>query len=66
MFKENSIHLQLVQISYVINLPEYQRKRLEQSWARTFYPEFFCWIDESVFEVLYSDMPSRSNVSGLE
>lgn len=62
MYRKNTKHLQLALISNVNDLPEKQRRRLDQSWAGTFYPEFFCRIDESVFEVLYSDMPSRPNV----
>ena len=36
-------------------LPEKQRKRLENSWAGTFYKEFFSRIDEQSFAVLYSE-----------
>ena len=43
-------------------MPEKQRKRLENSWAGTFYKEFFCRIDEEPFAVLYSDKDSRPNV----
>jgi hypothetical protein len=35
---------------------------LEQSWAGTFYREFFSCIDEDIFSVLYSEQPSRPNV----
>jgi hypothetical protein len=62
MFKENKAHRQLAWISNVRDLPEKQRKRLEASWAGTFYGEFFCRIDESVFAELYADIPSRPNV----
>lgn len=62
MFKENTKHLQLALISNVNDLPKKQLERLEQSWAGTFYTEFFCRIDESVFEMLYSEDPSRPNV----
>jgi hypothetical protein len=62
MFKENQAHKQLAWISNVNDLPEKQRKRLEASWAGAFYREFFCRIDESVFAVLYADIPSRPNV----
>ena len=62
MFKNNQGHMQLAWISNVNDLPEKQRQRLEESWAGVFYREFFCRIEESVFAVLYSDLPSRPNV----
>jgi hypothetical protein len=62
MFKENQVHKQLAWISNVNDLPEKQRKRLEESWAGVFYREFFCRIDEHAFAVLYADIPSRPNV----
>ncbi len=34
---------------------------MEKSWAKTFYDEYFCKIDEKVFSVLYSDKNSRPN-----
>lgn len=62
MFRKNVTHQQPALISAVQDLPENQRERLEQSWAGTFYREFFCRIDEDIFVVLYSDQPSRPNV----
>lgn len=62
MFRKNSKHQQPALISAASELPEKQRKRLENSWAGTFYQEFFCRIDEQAFAVLYSDVPSRPNV----
>ena len=62
MFKPNTQHLQPAIISAASELPEKQRKRLEASWAGTFYKEFFCRIDEESFAVLYSDKASRPNV----
>ena len=62
MFKKNTQHLQLSWISNINDLPEKQRQRLEESWAGTFYPEFFSRIDEGAFAVLYADIPSRPNV----
>ena len=62
MFKPNTKHLQPAIISATSELPEKQRKRLEASWASTFYKEFFCRINEEVFAVLYSDQASRPNV----
>jgi len=48
--------------SHVNELPENLRKRLGNSWAGTFYREFFCCLDEEPFEVLYADIPSRHNI----
>lgn len=62
MFKKNKTHQQPALISAIQDLPEKQRDRLEQSWAGTFYREFFCRIDEGIFSVLYSERPSRPNV----
>jgi len=62
MFKKNTKHQQPALISAISDLPEKQRKRLENSWAGTFYREFFCRIDEEAFAVLYSEVDSRPNV----
>jgi hypothetical protein len=62
MFRKNNKHQQPALISAASELPEKQRKRLENSWAGTFYPEFFCRIDEAAFAVLYSEKASRPNV----
>lgn len=62
MFRKNEKHIQPALISAIQDLPEKQRTRLEQSWAGTFYREFFTRINESAFAVLYSDQPSRPNV----
>jgi hypothetical protein len=62
MFRKNTKHQQPALISAASELPEKQRKRLENSWAGTFYREFFCRIDEETFAVLYSEVASRPNV----
>jgi len=62
MFKTSTKHLQPAVISAASELPEKQRRRLENSWAGTFYKEFFCRIDEEPFAILYSDKDSRPNV----
>lgn len=62
MFKKNTKHQQPALISAISDLPEKQRQRLEQSWAGTFYREFFCRMDEEAFAVLYSTVGSRPNV----
>ena len=68
MFRKNTKHQQPAlipkghDVSAASELPEKQRKRLENSWAGTFYKEFFCRIDEEAFAVLYSEKASRPNV----
>jgi hypothetical protein len=62
MFKANKRHLQPPLISTVSDLPEKHRKRLEQSWAGSFYRETFCRVREDLFEGLYAAIPSRPNV----
>jgi hypothetical protein len=61
MFRENHRHLQSGMFDTFQQLPEKTRKRLEASWAGTFYREVFCRIEESTFACLYSDQPSRPN-----
>jgi hypothetical protein len=63
MFRKNTKHQQPALISAASELPEKQRKRLESSWAGTFYKEFFCRIDEEASAVLYSEKASRPNVA---
>lgn len=62
MFRKNTKHQQPALISAASELPAKQRTRLEQSWAATFYREFFCRLNEEAFAVLYADVPSRPNV----
>ncbi|NDJ79308.1 MAG: transposase, partial [Chloroflexi bacterium] len=62
MFRKNDEHRQKPMFSTLDDLPEKQRQRLENSWAGTFYREFFCRIDEEIFAILYSDQASRPNI----
>lgn len=62
MFIKNTKHQQPALISAASELPEKQRTRLANSWAGTFYREFFGRINEEAFAELYSDIPSRPNV----
>lgn len=62
MFRKNTKHQQPALISAASDLPAKQRKRLENSWASTFYKEFFCRVNEESFAVLYSPKGSRPNV----
>ncbi len=59
MFKKNTRHHQPALISAASELPAKQRTRLTNSWAGTFYREFFCRLQEDVFAVRYSTQPSR-------
>ena len=61
MFRENHQHLQYGLFGAFQLLSEKAQKRLETSWAGTFYCEITCRIDERPFAVLYSDEPSRPN-----
>jgi hypothetical protein len=63
MYIKNDKHKQLALIGCVQDLsPKYQ-DRLEDSWAGTFYHEFFRRINEDLFSILYSDKPSRPNMA---
>ena len=62
MFRKNSKYQQPALISASSELPDKQRTRLVNSWAGTFYREFFRRIDEEAFADLYSAIPSRPNV----
>jgi hypothetical protein len=62
MFRKNSPHLQIPPTGHVDELPEFLPDRLRNSWAETFYREFFCRLDEQPFDVLYAEEPSRPNV----
>ena len=61
MFRENYQHLQRGMFDGFLQLPEKAQKRLEASWAQTFYREILCRINEASFAILYSDEPSRPN-----
>lgn len=62
MFVSNDQHLQMPMFSSISSLPKKVFKRLEASWADTFYREVFVRIDEDLFAGLYSDEPSRPNI----
>jgi hypothetical protein len=62
MFRPNKKHLQMQMLTSIDGLPTDQSRRLQESWAGTFYDEFFCRIDEEPFAVLYSDKDSRPNI----
>ena len=62
MFRKNEQHKQPAMFSSIYELPKTQLKRLKESWAATFYHEFFTRIEENLFAVLYSDEPSRPNI----
>ena len=43
-------------------MPENLRKRYDKTWAKGFYEDVFCRIDENIFEVMYSKKISRPNI----
>jgi hypothetical protein len=62
MYRRNTSHRQPALISTVNDLPEKYQTILKNSWAHTFYHEFFTLINEEAFSVLYSDVASRPNI----
>ena len=62
MFRKNEQHRQKSMFSSISSLPQKLQKRLEGSWAGTFYRQWFARIDEESFSVLYSAEPSRPNI----
>jgi len=62
LFQKNEQHKQPAMFSSIYELPKNQLKRLKESWADTFYHEFFMRIEEDLFAVLFSDEPSRPNI----
>ena len=62
MFRKNDQHLQQPLLSDLDALPAKLKKRLEASWAGTFYREVFVRLDESPFAGLYSAEASRPNI----
>jgi hypothetical protein len=62
MFRENKKHLQNALISTLDELQPKNLERLRQSWAGTFYQEFFSRLDERPFAALFSDVDSRPNI----
>jgi hypothetical protein len=62
MFRRNDHHLQWPLLSDLDALPPKLKKRLEASWAGTFYREIFVRLDEKPFAVLYWDEASRPNI----
>ena len=61
MYKNNHHHLQPVMICSVNEMPEEQKRYLNESWSGIFYREFFCRLNEESFAVLYTNTPSRPN-----
>lgn len=62
MFKKNHSHLQIPLTSPIDELPDKFRKRIEDSWSGIFYRDLFYRIDETPFEVLDADCPTRPNI----
>lgn len=62
MFRENRTHEMPELFSEKNMMPENLQKRFEKSWAKGFYEDVFCRVDETIFSVLYSDKVSRPNL----
>lgn len=62
MFRPNHAHLQPGMFDTMRQLADKVCRRLDASWAGTFYREVFCRIEESIFAVLYAHAPSRPNM----
>lgn len=63
MFKKNRSHEAPELFSVKNTLPENLQKRYEKSWAKSFYENVFCKIDETTFEILFSKNYSRPNTA---
>jgi hypothetical protein len=61
MFLKNEKHQQQRMFTAIDQLPPAAKKRLERSWAQSFYEDYFSKIDEMIFSVLYSEKKSRPN-----
>lgn len=61
MFVPHTKHNQPSLFDTVNQMSPVMRRRLEGSWAEIFYRDIFCKIDESIFQVLYSEKYSRPN-----
>jgi len=61
MFRKNEQHRQWSMFGSVNELPTKLQRRLEESWAGSFYREAFVRIDEGLFEPLYAEVDSRPN-----
>jgi hypothetical protein len=62
VFRENRTHEMPELFSEKNMMPDTLKKRYEKSWAKGFYEDVFCRIDETLFSVLYKDKASRLNL----
>lgn len=61
MFRKYDDHKQTGFSSVEMMMPKKRLEKLRRTPEWAFYSEVFCRIDEEMFEVLYSDKPSRPN-----
>jgi len=61
MFSENNSHKQQKLINFKNRYSDKIQKKLEEGFAKIFYEDIFCNIDESKFSDLYSEEASRPN-----
>jgi hypothetical protein len=63
MFRKNKKHQQSSLFDSQFLLPPKLRRKMEASWAHTFYHDVFVRISEEPFSVLYSEEDSRPNAA---
>ncbi len=61
--QRNQRHLQRNLFGELNNLTSEARPDLECSWAGVFCRDFFCWLDERPFDLLYNAKASHPNTS---
>lgn len=61
MFRENKDHLQQDLFNSMSTMNPRSQKLLMNSWAKLFYEEVFCQIDETIFKPLYCEDNGRPN-----
>lgn len=61
MFKENKTHKMPELFSEKNLMPDNLKKKFESSWAKKFYEDVFCRIDEAILKVLFSENYSKPN-----
>jgi hypothetical protein len=61
MFRENNDHLQQNLFDSMSTMNQRSKKLLLNSWAKLFYEDVFCQIDETPFKTLYCQDNGRPN-----
>ena len=61
MFKENKAHEMPELFSEKNLMSDNLKNKLEKTWAKNFYEDVFCRIDETIFKPLFSEKNSKPN-----